>query len=575
MGCLFGSISPFMGLPPQLRSAIVGTGWAGARHAMPTVRMRLPCIRIDLIAVRGNTAQERGTTMESTDISRRNFVSGAVAAGLAMTAASTAKADNASGDGTDIAWDEECDVLVVGSGYSGLAAALEAHAAGADVKIIDKRASFGGNSLIADGDFAVCGSSAQAAQGVEDSVDDYVNDMLVAGLNLNDVEKCRQIAELSNETWEWTREYLGVEFVTLEDGNIELLPYGGHSNYRTMKPVGAGAAYVLALKDKVDEAGMEIETGTMLATLITNADGRVVGAKVGVGVTDDTDASTGEPRTIKARKAVVLATGGFGGDVAWRQLHDPTLDETVASTNREGTTAEALQAAMRIGALPVHLDWIQLGPWCSPDETDCGAAWTYIDSAFPYGPCIDPTTCKRIVSELNDRKRLCDAIIANGQPLIQIVDERNLPDWAFPYLETCLDYPCTWKFDSLEEIAEQFGLDFDAMKAEIDRYNSFVESGVDEDFGKAIPETALPMAEPPFYVTRVWPKVHHTMGGLKTNLDSQVLDVELNVIPGLYAAGEATGGIHGACRLGSCATADCLINGRIAGQKAAAEEDWQ
>ena len=342
----------------------------------------------------------------NTTVTRRSLVG----ACLAETVGLLANAPTARAAGAERTWDAECDVLIVGSGYTGLAAAIEADAAGADVKIIDKRPSFGGNSIIADGDFAVCGSSAQKAQGVEDSVDDYVNDMLAAGLNLNDVEKCRVIAEKSNETWEWTQDYLGVSFVTLEDGNIELLPYGGHSNYRTMKPVGAGAAYVTALGDKVEEAGMEVETGVMMTKLITDETGRVIGVEASEGVTDN-DPSTGTPIAIKARKAVILATGGFAGDVEWRKQHDPTVDESIDTTNREGSTSEALQAAMRAGALGVHMDWIQLGPWCSPDETHCGAAWTYIDVGFPYGPCIDPRTCKRITSELQDRKRLCDAIV--------------------------------------------------------------------------------------------------------------------------------------------------------------------
>ena len=112
----------------------------------------------------------------------------------------------------EVAFDEECDVLVVGSGYSGLAAAYEAKAAGADVKVVEKLAVVGGNSMVADGDFAVCGSAGQKAKGIEDSVEKYVHDMQVAGLFLNDVEKCRVIAEKSNETWEWTRDVLGTEW---------------------------------------------------------------------------------------------------------------------------------------------------------------------------------------------------------------------------------------------------------------------------------------------------------------------------------------------------------------------------
>lgn len=511
--------------------------------------------------------------MEKQGLSRRSFVAGGVGmAALAGIAGLTGCGSNASGKtSSNIKWDDEAEILVVGSGYSALAAAIEAHSAGASVRIIDKRSMSGGNSSIADGDFAVCGSSAQAAQGVKDSVDDYVKDMLVAGLYLNDVEKCRLLAEKTNETWEWLNGF-GVEWVKNDQGNIELLPYGGHTNYRTMKPVGAGGAIVTALNTKVKELGMSVETNTMLTGIIQDETGRVIGIEARKKVKDN-DSNSGDPLNIKVKKALILATGGFGRDIPWRMQHDPRLDDKMSSTNREGSTSEALQAAIRIGALPVHLDWIQLGPWCSPDE-ELGAAWTYIDSGFPYGPVVAPQTGKRIVNELTDRKRYCDAIIANEEPLIQIVDKRNLPDWSMEYLKKCLEYGCTWELNSIEEIAAKFSIPLEALQAEIARYNTFVANKVDEDFGKKIPQNALPVLEPPYCVTRIWPKVHHCMGGVKTGLDAGVIDVALNQIPGFYSAGEATGGIHGACRLGSCATADCLVNGRIAGQSAAALDSW-
>ena len=123
-------------------------------------------------------------------------------------------------------------MLIVGSGFAGYAAALHAHDAGADVMIIDKRGNIGGNSLKCDGDIAVCNSSAQKEHGVQDSVDNYVNDMLVAGLNLNDIEKCRLIAERSNEIFEWLNS-LGVTWAKDDSGKTDILPYGGHSTRRT------------------------------------------------------------------------------------------------------------------------------------------------------------------------------------------------------------------------------------------------------------------------------------------------------------------------------------------------------
>lgn len=509
------------------------------------------------------------------DLSRRSFLKGGALLGAGIVGAASIAACSSGANLDSISWDTETDVLVVGSGFAGYSAAIHAHDAGAQVMLIDKRGSDGGNSLKCDGDFGVCNSSAQKELGIQDSVDTYINDMLVAGLYLNDVEKCRAIAESTNGIYEWLND-LGVKWVKSSDGKIEVLPYGGHSIRRTLKADGAGAAIVGALRNEAKAKNMKVECHLLLTELIKNEEGRVVGAKVARSNENQKspDSSKRNYITIKAKKGVVLATGGFADDVAWRMQHDPRLDETVGNTNRPGATRDALEPALRANALTVHLDWIQLGPWCSPDLETYGPDGTYIDAGFPYGPVVAPQTGKRIVNELTDRKRYCDAILANEQPLIQIVDERNLPEWSLEYMEKCIDAGCTWRINSIGEIAERFSIPLEALKTEIARYNTFVSKGVDEDFGKAIPKDALPVEEPPYVVTRVWPRVHHCMGGVKTDASCRVIDVFLQPINGLFAAGEATGGVHGACRLGSCSIADCLVNGSIAGQKAAEEESW-
>lgn len=513
-------------------------------------------------------------------ISRRKFMTGAAAAGalaalgLAGCApqaqGTSGAAANAAGvDASTITWDEECDVLVVGTGYAGMAAALEAKNAGVDVKIIEKRSLVGGNSAIAAGDFAVCNTEQQKKEGIEDSVDSYVQDMLVAGLYLNDEEKCRIIAEKSNETWEWTVAQ-GVPWGTTETGETWLIPYGGHSVIRTVAAAdGGGNNVIKALNTKLEEAGTKVETGRMLTGFIADENGRVVGVRVQDG-TRNNDPTSGSTVHIQAKKGVVLATGGFGADATWRIAHDPRLNDTVDCTNQPDATGESLRAAMTLGALPVHLDWIQMLPFMSPDETAYGCAAFYTDANASYAPTIDVTTGKRIVNELTDRKRYADAILETGKPCVQVTCEKT--QQALPEdIEKAMSAGVTHKFDTLPELAEFYGLDLTTLQETLERYNSFLASGVDEDFGKTIPADANAIDEGPYYGVRLWPKVHHCMGGVKTNVDCQVLDLNLNVISGLYAAGEVTGGVHGACRLGSCATADCLINGRIAGQKAAAE----
>ena len=352
------------------------------------------------------------------NVNRRSLVKGAALASAGLAAAALAcRRPKAALAAEGVAFDEEGDVLVVGSGYSGLAAAYEAAAAGADVKVVEKLAVVGGNSLVADGDFAVCGSAGQKAKGIEDSVEKYVHDMQVAGLFLNDVEKCRVIAERSNETWEWTRDVLGTEWQTDEEtGEAKPIPYGGHSVMRTLHPVSAhGASIVLPLQERLSEMGVEVQTETMLANLVKDGNGRVVGAELRAGASNN-DVTTGEPLYVKARRGVVLASGGFGRDVEWRMQHDPRLDGSVDCTNAAGATAESLCTAIECGALPVHLDWIQCGPWCSPDEEGYGVGPTWIDSVAGYAPSIDPRTGERCVNELTDRKRYCDVIFEVGEP---------------------------------------------------------------------------------------------------------------------------------------------------------------
>ena len=211
-------------------------------------------------------------------IDRRTLLTGAAVASAAVASGFLARKPTPALAADEVTFDEECDVLVIGSGYSGMAAAYEAGQAGANVKIVEKLGVTGGNSMVADGDFAVCMSDGQKAMGIEDSVDAYVYGMQVAGLFLNDVEKCRVIAEKSNETWEWTRDVLGTEWqMNEETGEAEPIPYGGHTILRTLHPVTAhGASIIMPLQEKLSEMGIEIQTNTMLANLVKDESGRVV-----------------------------------------------------------------------------------------------------------------------------------------------------------------------------------------------------------------------------------------------------------------------------------------------------------
>lgn len=464
-------------------------------------------------------------------------------------------------------WDEEFDVVVIGSGFAGLAAAIEAKNAGSSVVVLEKMRVPGGNSIINGGLIAGAGTPLQDREGIKDSTKNMYQDMLKAGKGMNHPELARMVCDKSAETIMWTVEYLGVKY------KERVTHLGGHSvprSYYTTNSSGAGI--VRPMLDKVRSLGLEVRTGMYLDRLFKDEDARIKGVQIRSGYVFP-KADSGKEKLIKARKAVVLATGGFSYDIPFRKIQDPRLTDDLDCTNQPGATADGLIQALKIGATPVQLSWIQLGPWACPEEKGMGIGYIFaITAAFPYGFMVDPETGKRFVNELADRKTRADAILKTGQPAIGIADSNGVKRTA--KLDKMLEKGIVKKFSDLESLAAAYSIDKARLRETLEKYNAYLKKGVDDDFGRPFQEDAKPVGTPPFYAMRLWPKVHHTMGGIQINEETQVIDLSYKPIPGLFAAGEVTGGVHGAVRLGSNATADCLVFGRIAGKRAALQEPW-
>ena len=461
-------------------------------------------------------------------------------------------------------WDETVDVIIIGSGFAGLSAAIEAHDAGSSIKIIEKMEKPGGNSWINGGQVAAAGSALQKRQGITDSPELMYKDMLAAGLNLNYPQLARIVAEQSNDTVEWTMKRVGAQY----KDQINMM--GGHSVPRTLQTAnGHGSEVVGKQVAALKKVGVEVGLQQLLTQLFRDPNGRVVGVETRQGY-EFGKAGSGAVKNIKAVKGVVLACGGFSADLHFRVVEDPRLTADYKSTNQPGATAEGLIAALRIDAAPVQLSWIQLIPLTSPDDEGLGDGCGFIaGSGMAHGVLVDPATGKRFISELADRKIQSDAIIACGHPAINISDA-NGAKFAWWGLEHTLKSGTVKKFDTLDALAANYKINAVELKKTIETFNGYVKAKKDPDFGKLIVKDAKPLVEPPFYAARVWPKVHHTMGGVEINAKAQVIDLNGAVIPGLYAAGEITGGVHGGCRLGSVAIIDCLVFGRIAGKNVAA-----
>jgi len=510
------------------------------------------------------------------DLTRRKFLKtaggAAAVAGLA-TGGLTLAPWNAEAATLPKKWDETYDVVVIGSGFAGLAAAYEAKKAGASVVIFEKMRTPGGNSIINGGVVSAAGSPLQQKEGIQDSPDLLYKDMLRAGLNLNHPELANMVAFKSVETVQWTIDELGVKYkdkVTQEGGHSVPRMYSTHNQ--------SGSAIVTQQLAKLKEVGVTPKMQSLLTRIYRDADGRVKGVQIREKYIFP-NADGGKIKEIKARKAVVLATGGFGNDVAFRTIQDPRLTTEFPSTNQPGATSEALREALRVGCMPIQLSWIQLGPWGSPDEKGMGLSPFFAQLlGAMYGLWVDTITGKRFINELADRKIRADAIIKAGNKCIAFTDaagyafgEKAIAE-ALPKL---MERGVVKKYETIEDMAAAYSVPVQPLKDTIDKWNKSVLAGKDEEWGRYLQKNQKPLGPGPWYALRLTPKIHHTMGGVNMNAKAQATDITTDKpIPGLYAAGEVTGGVHGAVRLGSCATLDCLIFGRIAGQNAAAEKAW-
>lgn len=500
------------------------------------------------------------------DISRRSLLG---TAGALTLGAVSAGAAQAAGSGS-VKWNRTVDFLIVGTGFAGLASALEAHEKGfKNVLVLDKMPTAGGNSIINGGAISAAGTDMQAKAGIKDNPDQLFADILKAGGGLAHPELARHIADESVANYEWLRDHVGVKFKAVTY-------HGGHSvprSHAVMENTGAG--FINPMLAKCKEYGIPVELRTKVDDLITDNKGAVLGVKVRKGYRFGRETS-GKTEYVRARYGVLLAAGGFAQNVQMRMVHDYRLNEKFTSTNHPGATGEVLQDAQLIGANTLHMDWIQLGPWTSPDEKGFGLAPLFVESTVGYGPMIDPATGKRFIMETGNRKVRADAIVAIGHPVLIYSCEKNImkkvvgQNMTPEMFNKAIERGTIRKFDTLKDLADYYKVPYEALKAENDKFNGYMKAKKDPEFNCKFFNDGVPNEAGPFYVCRLWPRVHHCMGGLEINNKAQVLDARNNVIPGLYAAGEATGGVHGMVRLGTVAVADCIIFGRTAARSAKA-----
>ena len=492
--------------------------------------------------------------------------------------------------------EETVDVVVVGAGGAGMTAAITATDAGKKVIVVESQPIAGGNSVRSTGGMNAAKTPYQdknefkEAAGVEktlataaekfadnetitalaatvksqwdayqvnpqgyfDSVELMELDTLIGGKGKNNPELVKTLAENSAAAIEW------LASIGAEVKNVGA--FGGASVKRIHRPVNAdgkvtavGAYIVPILEKNLQDRNVQYLFDTTANEIIMK-DGKAVGIKA--------TGKDGHKVTINA-KSVVIATGGFGANAEMVEKYKPEL-KGFATTNAEGAQGQGIEMATAVGAATVDMDQIQIHPTVHIEED--GNAHLITEGLRGDGAILVNAEGKRFYDEVSTRDKVSAAIIAQPDKSAWLVVDQSMVDKS-AVIAGYIKSGYTVTGATYEELAKAMGVDEATFVSTMNTWNQAVEAKSDAEFNRT--SFANPLTAAPYYAIKITPAVHHTMGGIVINPKAEVLNEKGEVISGLFAAGEVTGGVHGANRLGGNAVADFTVFGRIAGQSAA------
>ena len=513
-----------------------------------------------------------GATVTSTAI-KEAAAAALTAAGLNPDDYKTAVEKTGSAEDSTV----EADVVVVGAGGAGMTAAITAAAEGKSVVILESQSMVGGNSVRATGgmnagktvyqDENEFGESAGVEKTLKTAAEKYADnetitalaktvseqwaayqanptgyfdsvelmelDTMIGGKGINDPELVETLCANSADAIDWLDEH----GITLHN----VSSFGGASVKRIHRPVNAEGKTVSVGSYMLDTTATEI---------LTDANGAAVGVKA--------TGASGETVTVNA-KAVVLASGGFGANLDMVVKYKPEL-KGFMTTNAPGIQGQGIEMAQAIGAATVDMDQIQIHP-----TVEANTAALITEGLRGDGAILINEEGQRFIDEVGTRDVVSAAEIAQTGSYSWLVVDQAMVD-ASSVIQGYIKKGYTVTGATYEELGKAMGVDAAAFAETMEKWNGYVEAKNDPDFGRT--SFANPLNTAPYYAVKVTAGVHHTMGGLKINANTEVLNEKGEVIPGLFAAGEVTGGVHGANRLGGNAVADFTVFGRIAGAAA-------
>ena len=459
----------------------------------------------------------------------------------------------------------DTDIVIVGGGGAGLTAAVEATQAGSSVVVVEKNGFVGGNTILSGGIYNAPDPELQEPAGIEDSEELFYEQTYEAGDEVANPELVKVLTSQADDGLEWLKS-IGMEFRDdIGQGAGSLHP----RTHTAVKPNGTG--FIDAFMENLDESGnAQILTETTAEHIIME-DGKAAGIKA--------RNFDGSDLTINAKQGVVVTTGGFAKNpemvVEYKNEEKwPNLDEKTISTNLGSITGDGITMSEEVGADLVDMDQMQFLYLGIPDR---GPITGVLDLQAEKVLFVN-NEGERFVREDGRRDVISKAIFDQPDGTYWMVHSSDVLDFDTAKTVEQEDFKKVveegkygWvQADTLEELAEKMDVPYENLKKSFDDYNKSFDDKVEEDeFGRTL--FTYPMKEGPYAAVPRTPALHHTMGGLKIDEGAHVLDKDGNPIPGLFAAGEVTGGIHGANRVGGNAVVDLVVFGRIAGQNAAAE----
>jgi len=456
----------------------------------------------------------------------------------------------------------QADVVVIGGGGAGLASAISSMQAGAKkVIVIEKLGYVGGSTNVSEGALNAVDDQRQKAQGIKDSYETFYETTMHGGHDKGDPTLVRFLTSHSMDAVNWL-ESLGVKF------NDHIGAATGSLGQRSHYPATPyGNTYIRTFEKVIADSNGKIQVllDTPAVKLIQNKSGRVVGV---VGN------NFGSKVTVMAKDGVIIATGGFGANVAYRQKVNTgvwkniKLDNSIGCTNiQKAAQGQGLFLAQKVGAKLIGLSDIQIHP--------CGTPGTgLMENIRTSGRnrIFVNSDGNRFVNEGAARDVLANAIFQQkGRTYWIVVNKLRYPTPDFKdrmgaSIRNMEALGAVVEAPTLDELAKKTGMNAENLKKAIADYNAVVSGKAKDKLGfVANNKDDKQMTEGPWYACRKVPTVHHTMGGIKINVKSQVINTKGKVIPGLYAVGEVTGGIHGSNRLGGNAIADIMTFGHAVG----------